>query len=127
MNWQQLKEMQANGIEIGSHTANHIPLTQSDNVADEIKLSKLLMEWNGLKTIYFFSYPNGIYTDESIQLLKDNHYLAAVTGDAGYNTFKTNKYLLQRTNVSNYRFGKLGFKWRILKTKVLYRLGINQH
>lgn len=127
VNWQQLKEMQANGIEIGSHTANHIPLTQSDNVADEIKLSKLLMEWNGLKTIYFFSYPNGIYTDESIQLLKDNHYLAAVTGDAGYNTFKTNKYLLQRTNVSNYRFGKLGFKWRILKTKILYRLGINQH
>lgn len=127
VNWQQLKEMQDNGIEIGSHTANHLPLDQVENLDNEIKLSKLLMEWNGLKTIYFFSYPNGIYTPESIQSLKDNNYLAAVTGDAGYNTFTTDKYLLQRTNVSNYRFGFLGFKWRILKTKILYRLGINQH
>ena len=126
--WQELKEMQANGIEIGSHTANHLPLDSSEVTMDnEIKLSKLLMEWNGLKTIYFFSYPNGVYTDKAIAELKDNNYLAAVTGDAGYNTFKTDKYLLQRTNVSNNRFGFLGFKWRILKTKILYRLGINQH
>ena len=127
VSWQQLKEMQDNNIEIGSHTANHLPLTEVENLDNEIKLSKLLMEWNGLKTIYFFSYPNGVYTKESIQCLKDNNYLAAVTGDAGYNTFKTDKYLLQRTNVSNYRFGYIGFQWRILKTKILYRLGINQH
>lgn len=127
VSWQQLKEMQNNNIEIGSHTANHLPLTEVENLDNEIKLSKLLMEWNGLKTIYFFSYPNGVYTKESIQCLKDNNYLAAVTGDAGYNTFKTDKYLLQRTNVSNYRFGYIGFQWRILKTKILYRLGINQH
>lgn len=129
VSWQQLKEMQNRGIEIGSHTANHIPLDEvpADKLDDEIKLSKLLMEWNGMKTIYFFSYPNGVYTDESIQCLKNNNYLAAVTGDAGYNEPNTDNYLLQRTNVSNYRFGSLGFKWRILKTKVLYRLGINQH
>ena len=127
VSWQQLKEMQDNNIEIGSHTANHLPLTEVENLDNEIKLSKLLMEWNGLKTIYFFSYPNGVYTKESIQCLKDNNYLAAVTGDAGYNIFKTDKYLLQRTNVSNYRFGYIGFQWRILKTKILYRLGINQH
>lgn len=128
VDWQQLKDMQNNGIEIGSHTANHLPLDDDEiNVVDEIRLSKLLMEWNGLKTIYFFSYPNGVYTDEAIQALKDNDYLAAVTGDAGYNTFATDKYLLQRTNVSNNRLGMIGFKWRILKTKIMYRLGLYQH
>lgn len=128
VNWQQLKEMQANGIEIGSHTANHIPLNQVDNLENEIKLSKLLMEWNGLKTIYFFSYPNGVYTDESIKSLKANDYLAAVTGDAGYNYLgKTDDFMLQRTNMSNYRFGFIGFKWRLLKTQLMTRLGINQH
>ena len=40
--------MQDNGIEIGSHTANHIPLNEVpvENLDNEIKLSKLLMEWN---------------------------------------------------------------------------------
>ncbi len=129
VDWLQLKEMQDNGIEIGSHTANHLPLdtVADEKLDDEIKLSKLLMEWNGMKTIYFFSYPNGVYTDASIKSLRENNYLAAVTGDAGYNTSDTDKYLLQRTNVSNYRFGLMGLKMRILKTKILYRLGINQH
>ena len=128
VSWQQLKEMQDNGIEIGSHSANHIPLNQVDNLENETKLSKLLMEWNGLKTIYFFSYPNGVYTDESVKSLKENDYLAAVTGDAGYNYLgKTDDFKLQRTNMSNYRFGVMGFKWRLLKTKLMTRLGINQH
>ena len=67
------------------------------------------------------------YNDVLTLKLPKSNYLAAVTGDAGYNIFKTDKYLLQRTNVSNYRFGYIGFQWRILKTKILYRLGINQH
>ena len=129
VSWQQLKQMQEDGIEIGSHTANHLPLSDmhGEALSNEIKLSKLMMEWNGMKTIYFFSYPNGAYTDEAIQSLKDNNYLAAVTGDAGYNTFDTDKYLLQRVNVSNYRWGMFGFKLRLLKAQICARLGINQH
>lgn len=38
--------MQDNNIEIGSHTANHLPLTEVENLDNEIKLSKLLM--NGM-------------------------------------------------------------------------------
>ena len=32
VSWQQLKEMQDNNIEIGSHTANHLPLTEVENL-----------------------------------------------------------------------------------------------
>ena len=129
LSWNQLRDMQKRGIEIGSHTANHQPLTRLDREkqAEEMKLSKLLMEWNGLKTIYSFSYPNGAYDEGMPELLQENEYLNAVTGDGGINTFKTNPYLLQRTNISHPRLGLLEFKLRLFKSEVMTRMGIHQH
>jgi peptidoglycan/xylan/chitin deacetylase (PgdA/CDA1 family) len=121
--------MQNRGIELGSHTANHQPLTTLDREkqAEEMKLSKLLMEWNGLKTIFTFSYPNGAYDEGMPQLLAENEYLTAVTGDGGLNTFKTNPYLLQRTNIPYPRFGLTEFKLRLFKSEAMTKLGIRQH
>ena len=129
LSWNQLRDMQARGIEIGSHTANHQPLTSLDREkqAEEMKLSKLLMEWNGLKSIYSFSYPNGAYDEGMPDWLRENEYLNAVTGDGGLNTLKTNPYLLQRTNIPHPRLGLLEFKLRLFKGEVMTRLGIHQH
>ena len=129
LSWNQLRDMQKRGIEIGSHTANHQPLNRLDREkqAEEMKLSKLLMEWNGLKTIYSFSYPNGAYDEGMPELLQENEYLNAVTGDGGINTFKTNPYLLQRTNISHPRLGLMEFKLRLFKSEVMTRMGIHQH
>ena len=129
LTWDMLRDMQSRGIEIGSHTANHQPLTTLNDkeIGDEIKLSKLLLEWNGIRTIYFFSYPNGAVNDTAIKELKQNDYLAAVTGDAGLNTFGTNPYLLQRTNIARPRFGLMEFKLRLFKAELFTRLGIKQH
>ena len=44
------------------------------------------MEWIKKQYISFLILMEFIQR-ESIQCLKDNNYLAAVTGDAGYNTF----------------------------------------
>ena len=129
LTWDQLRDMQNRGIELGSHTANHQPLTELSGQMrqDELKLSKLLMEWNGLKTIFTFSYPNGAYDEGMPELLKENEYLTAVTGDGGLNTFKTNPYLLQRTNIPHPRLGLTEFKLRLFKGEVMTRLGIHQH
>ncbi len=129
LSWNQLREMQERGIELGSHTANHQPLTSLDREkqAEEMKLSKLLMEWNGLKTIFTFSYPNGAYDEGMPELLKENEYLTAVTGDGGFNTFKTNPYLLQRTNIPRPRLGLWEFKLRLLKSEAMAKLGLRQH
>ena len=58
---EQIKDMQKRGIEIGSHTADHLPLNLLDNDLrlHEIRDSKIFLEWSGLETIYSFSYPNG--------------------------------------------------------------------
>lgn len=129
LTWNELRDMQTRGIEIGSHTANHQALTNLDKEkqAEEMKLSKLLMEWNGIHTVFSFSYPNGAYTEEMPEMLKENEYLTAVTGDAGLNTFETNPYLMQRINIPHPRFGLAEFKFRLWKAEVMTRLGIRQH
>ena len=120
---------QHSGIEIGSHTANHDPLTSMDAARqlDEVHLSKLLLEWNGIHTVYTFSYPNGAYDASLPALLAQNEYLTAVTGDAGLNTFETDPYLMQRVNIPHPRFGLLEFKLRLLKAEIFTKLRIHQH
>ena len=129
LTWEDLRDMQDRGLEIGSHTANHLPLTElsPQKQDEEVRLSKLLMEWNGIKTVFSFSYPNGVYDDTSPELLQKNEYLSAVTGDAGLNTFQTNPYLMQRVNIPKPRFGLWEFKWRLKKAELATRLNIKQH
>lgn len=123
---EQLKDMEKRGVEIGSHTANHIPLTElsTEKQAEEIKLSKLGLEWKGLKTIYTFSYPNGAYNDNLPSLLKENEYLTAVTGEPGINDFNTNPFLLHRTHIIKPTFGLLEFRYRLLKSEIYAKLGL---
>ena len=129
LTWDMLRDMQNRGIEIGSHTANHLPLTEMSpaDAREEVQLSKTLLEWNGIKTIFGLSYPNGKYKDFMPQMLKESEYLAAVTGDAGLNTFETNPYLLHRINIPRPHFGIEEFRLRIWKAKIFARLGLFQN
>ena len=129
LTWDMLRDMQNRGIEIGSHTANHLPLTEMSpaDAREEVQLSKTLLEWNGIKTIFGLSYPNGKYKDFMPQMLRESEYLAAVTGDAGLNTFETNPYLLHRINIPRPHFGIEEFRLRIWKAKIFARLGLFQN
>jgi len=126
LTYEELFDMQKRGVELGSHTANHIPLTTLplEKQESEIKLSKLMLEWKGLNTIYTFSYPNGAYDENLIKILEENEYLTAVTGEAGINTFKTNPYLLHRVHILSPTFGILEFRYRLLKAEIYNKLKI---
>ena len=129
LTWDQLHEMEKRGIELGSHTANHLPLTNMTvaEAQDEAKKSKLQMEWKGLKTIFVLSYPNGKYDKFLPGILKKEEYLAAVTGDPGLNTFRTDPYRLLRTNIPPSYFGIREFRLRIWKSKAMALLGLWQN
>ena len=129
LGWEQLRDMQDRGFEIGSHTANHLPLTSlgPEEKVSEVQLSKLLMEWNGIRTVFSLSYPNGRYDGTLPKLLEDNEYLTAVTGDPGLNDFDTDPFLMQRINIPHSCFGLNAFKWRLLKAEWMTKLGIMQH
>ena len=124
MTWDNLFDLEHGGMEIGSHTANHIPLTTltPTEQRDELRLSKLLLEWRGMKTIYSFSYPNGAYDDAVVAMLAEEDYLTAVTGEAGLNTLTTNPYLLHRVNIPPPHFGITEFRLRLLKADLAARL-----
>ena len=68
MTLEQVKDMQRRGVEIGSHTADHVPLIGLDDalLLNQIRYSKRFLEWSGLSTIYSLSYPNGAFNDEII-------------------------------------------------------------
>ena len=123
MTWEDLFDLERRGMEIGSHTANHLPLTTLTPAQqrDELRLSKLMLEWKGMKTIYSFSYPNGAYDAGVVAMLQEEAYLTAVTGEAGLNTTETNPYLLHRVNIPPPRLGLTEFRLRLVKADVAAR------
>ena len=126
MTWDNLFDMERHGMEIGSHTANHIPLTTlpPEKQREELRLSKLMLEWKGLKTIYSFSYPTGAYDAGVVAMLAEEDYLTAVTGEAGLNNVETNPYLLHRVNIPRPHFGLTEFRVRLMKADIAARLHV---
>ena len=124
LNFEQLAQMQRRGIEIGSHSADHIPLTKvSEHILDnQIHGSKQFLDWSELETIYTFSYPNGEYNEKLITYLKQENFLNAVTGDAGLNNFETDPFLLKRVHIRQPRFGIEEFKFRLWKANFFGKL-----
>lgn len=120
----ELKDMQRRGLEIGSHTSDHLPLTSQNKITQrrQIHESKIFLEWSGLQTIYSLSYPNGAFNSELEELLREENYLTAVTGEAGLNTIKTNPYELYRVHIRKPRFGLTEFKFRLWKAKFFAKL-----
>ena len=131
LTWDQIREMQSYGIEIGCHGANHISI---ENLSDESRRheiidSKKFLQYNGIYNVISFSYPNGKYDQKSLELIFEN-YSAAVTGDAGLNNFSTDPILLQRTNIPLPKFESTAvfeFELRLKKCSAYTFLNIHQH
>lgn len=107
--WNQLKEMQANGFTIGSHTINHSDLTNPKEGETEQKhIARLKEELYGSKTIidqklgqdtYFLAYPFGYYDQRSIQMAKAAGYKLAMSVKRGGNPFFANPLTLRRDQI----------------------------
>lgn len=77
MNWDQLKEINAAGIEIGSHTMYHPVLTASKKAKWEIEESKRVLEEMLGTQITAFAYPSGKWNNVIEQLVKNAGYKTA--------------------------------------------------
>lgn len=124
LTFDELKDMERRGLEIGSHTADHLPLITLDETTRrrQVRESKIYLEWSGLEPICSLSYPNGAFNAEIIKLLREENYLAAVTGEAGLNTLKTNPFELKRVHIRKPRFGLFEFKLRLWKAELFAKL-----
>ena len=111
--WEQLAEMNKNGIEIGSHTMNHPILSkiQKKKFYEEINLSKAYLEDKLNCEIMSFSYPNSAPDDinkQVIEQVKSAGYTGAVFGEfpGSFN----NLYTIPRIGADR---DKVNFMWKL--------------
>jgi len=102
LSWQQLSEMTSTGlINAGSHTCSHIRLNSSNSSTSleyEIISSKQKIEKQTGLAVTTFCYPNGDYSAEAQSLVQKN-YEGAVSTQSGWNSTKSDSYLLHRIGI----------------------------
>lgn len=101
MSWNQIREMNAAGIEFGSHTVFHglLPYLSESEVASEVAESKRRIEEQLQTRCQFFAYPNGDHDSIANAKIKNLGYRAALTQDFGVNTQTTDVLGMKRIEV----------------------------
>ena len=98
LTWDQVETMHANGFSFGSHTLNHIPLSDVTNEYAVYQLSKSreAIEWHLKSPVKYFAYPGGFYNQTTAQLLQQTGYRAAFTVNFGTANKSNTVYALNR-------------------------------
>ncbi len=101
MSWDQVEEIAIEGMEIGSHTLDHIDLRGKPRSvqATEIAGSKAMIEARIGTPVESFCYPSGSYDAQTIGVLRSTGYLAATTEIQGVLQSTSAIYELRRIRV----------------------------
>jgi peptidoglycan/xylan/chitin deacetylase (PgdA/CDA1 family) len=103
--WSEAAEMAASGlITIGSHTHTHVILARckAARAAEELRVSKRIIEDRLARPCHLFCYPNGRRGDfngETRRLVQDHGYAGALTTVYGMNGRGADVYELRRYNL----------------------------
>lgn len=102
LNWDQLKELQNDGVEIGSHTRTHPSLKtlNYDRLVWEIQGSKQILEQNLGVPVTSFCYPSGAFNGEAVAVVKQSGYTSAVTTNNMTANYKSDLFQLPRLRIS---------------------------
>lgn len=125
----QIKEMMANGIEVGSHTRRHayLPDLSFEQQKDEIRESKRRMEEILGVEVAYFAYPSGGFSDGIKQMVKDAGYKGACTTNRGRDKFNRDVYELNRIRLSD-KDDRLDYVWmKLTGIYNLFRKNKNSH
>jgi peptidoglycan/xylan/chitin deacetylase (PgdA/CDA1 family) len=113
MSWDDVKEMNENGIDFGAHTVTHPILTKISikQAKNEIINSKRDIEKRLKKSVNTFSYPNGLTNDfnnDIKDLIKESGFVCATTIIPKMTTKKSDLFELGRlppgNNFNSFKF-----------------------
>ncbi len=101
MDGSQIRELDSNGFDIGSHGLNHIPLTwlRSEELREELLGSKKALEDQLGKRVDSFSVPRGFYNARVRQTAEEAGYQYVFTSRFGLNAAKPDFLALSRMAV----------------------------
>ncbi|HEY9160787.1 MAG TPA: polysaccharide deacetylase family protein [Desulfomonilia bacterium] len=103
MTWPEIIEMSLGNVSFGAHSHNHVILTQT-NIMDatrEITDSRNTLEDKLGKPVATFSYPNGNYNNELMQIIDNLGFKLAVTTKPGMLDESENLLALRRILIHN--------------------------
>ncbi len=124
IDWDQAREMDEEGVEIGSHTATHPILTNvgAERLQRELVESRARIEDELHRRVDLFCYPNGGVNVEVRQAVRRAGYLCAVTSDPGFNGHQSDVLALRRisTEPDLPRFIQSTSGFEHLKIRMLY-------
>jgi peptidoglycan/xylan/chitin deacetylase (PgdA/CDA1 family) len=104
MNWDEVKIMSQNNISFGAHAKSHIYLPSikdKDTLWDEIAGAKRLIEKRTGKTVSYFCYPIGGFTEKIKLIVKKAGFQGACTTNRGFARLNKDVYELKRIKVKN--------------------------
>jgi peptidoglycan/xylan/chitin deacetylase (PgdA/CDA1 family) len=101
MDAEQIREMHAADITIGSHTLTHpkLPECVPDEMSREIADSKARLEDILSHPVQHFAYPYGLYNNTVRRIVEQSGYLSACSTRSGFNNKETDRYELRRIEV----------------------------
>ncbi len=101
LSWEQIIEMEKNGISFGSHTASHMILTtaREDYVRQQLNRSKEEIESKIGKSIATFCYPNGNFSFKVKEAVMEAGYRSATTSKKGFISARSDPLLLRRIGI----------------------------
>ncbi len=103
INWRQARELDANGVEIGSHTVTHPILTNIDDerLQWELSESRAQLEAELKRRVEHFCYPNGDYDERVHRAVAKAEYLSAVTTVSGLSEAGDDLLALRRVHTES--------------------------
>ena len=100
LEWNEIKTMAGNGIEFGSHGKSHSILIETGvDLDNELLQSKSVVESQLHNPIRSFSYPNGDYTREIAERVRQYGYDLAFVTENGFVSHLDNPMTLKRINI----------------------------
>jgi len=118
--WEEISQLTAAGVAIGSHTRHHRRLTQLGVAEREVELLGSLAELReqvpGAAAV--IAYPNGDHDDAVCAATEAAGYEAAFTTEKGRNDAASDRYRLRRVSVHG-ADGALAVLWKVLTGEAL--------
>jgi len=101
LDWQELKELTKEGVDIESHGCSHRKLTDltPSEIEQEVRESKKILEQGLAKPIDFLCYPFGEVDRNIIEMVKSAGYKGATCMDQGLYKVGDDPYLIKRQSL----------------------------
>ncbi|HEX2910685.1 MAG TPA: polysaccharide deacetylase family protein [Chloroflexia bacterium] len=103
LNWSQLYEIDASGIELGGHTLNHpqLDLLPASMARNEIELCKKTLEHKLGYPVLSFAYPHGYHTSTIKRMVREAGFTSACAVKFAMSSVNDDPFALSRLLVTN--------------------------